>query len=121
MSTEMDYEDIRDSLKSLPITWYPGLLVALVQESYKAGVWKPFGASTAVRALEGSNGNMSLISNVEEGDECKEDCRKCTGEYCETHTTDPCDCDVVDRHRYNPGMPAKIEDVRKRAARKEKE
>ena len=53
------YEEIRDSLKALPMTWYPSLLVALIQESYKAGVWKPFGASTAVRALEGQNGDMT--------------------------------------------------------------
>jgi len=27
-----------------------------------------------------------------------DDCGRCSGEYCETHGNDPCDCDVVDRH-----------------------
>ena len=26
------------------------------------------------------------------------DCTRCSGEYCETHTDRPCDCDVVQRH-----------------------
>ena len=33
----------------------------------------------------------------------KENCERCTGEYCDEHITDPCDCDVVDRH--SSGVP----------------
>ena len=29
---------------------------------------------------------------------CDEDCIMCSGEYCEQHFDQPCDCDVVDRH-----------------------
>jgi len=28
-----------------------------------------------------------------------QDCSKCTGEFCETHGANPCDCDVLDRHK----------------------
>jgi|SRR5581483_352871 len=31
--------------------------------------------------------------------ECEDDCTRCSGEYCETHITDPCDCDCEERHR----------------------
>lgn len=33
---------------------------------------------------------------------CPEDCQMCSGEYCENHFAEPCDCDVVDRHHYVP-------------------
>lgn len=29
---------------------------------------------------------------------CKPDCPMCSGEYCERHITEPCDCDVIERH-----------------------
>ena len=32
---------------------------------------------------------------------CEEDCTRCSGEYCEKHFNEPCDCDVVDRHMPN--------------------
>jgi len=31
-------------------------------------------------------------------DTCDENCTRCSGEYCEQHSTDPCDCDVDARH-----------------------
>lgn len=34
------------------------------------------------------------------------DCPKCSGEYCESHGTDPCDCDVVERHAAQPDQRA---------------
>jgi hypothetical protein len=43
------------------------------------------------------------------GDECpttgEKDCRKCSGEFCETHGIEPCDCDSADRHHYDPTRP----------------
>jgi len=30
---------------------------------------------------------------------CKPDCKMCSGEYCATHYAQPCDCDVIDRHK----------------------
>lgn len=32
---------------------------------------------------------------------CEPDCQRCSGEYCDTHINDPCDCDVIDRHSDN--------------------
>ena len=29
---------------------------------------------------------------------CDENCTRCTGEYCDQHYLDPCECDVVERH-----------------------
>lgn len=29
---------------------------------------------------------------------CPEGCTRCSGEYCERHFDQPCDCDVVERH-----------------------
>lgn len=29
-------------------------------------------------------------------------CRRCTGEYCDTHGADRCDCDTADRHAKEP-------------------
>lgn len=29
---------------------------------------------------------------------CPADCMMCSGEYCERHQYDPCECDVLDRH-----------------------
>jgi phosphoribosylaminoimidazole carboxylase (NCAIR synthetase) len=30
---------------------------------------------------------------------CEEDCNMCSGEYCNIHFTDKCECDVIDRHK----------------------
>lgn len=30
--------------------------------------------------------------------DCDEGCHRCSGEYCNKHGTDPCDCDAADRH-----------------------
>lgn len=29
---------------------------------------------------------------------CDEDCLRCNGEYCDIHITEPCECDVCERH-----------------------
>jgi hypothetical protein len=31
---------------------------------------------------------------------CGDDCSRCSGEYCETHGMQPCECDTADRHCY---------------------
>lgn len=36
---------------------------------------------------------------------CDEDCSACSGEYCRTHFTEPCDCDGAERHAA-PTAPA---------------
>lgn len=46
------YEPLRDSLKGLPPTWYPDLLITIVDASYDAGVWQPGGASEFVKKVE---------------------------------------------------------------------
>lgn len=33
------------------------------------------------------------------------DCQMCSGEYCEIHMGDPCDCDVIDRHKIQTSIP----------------
>lgn len=38
------------------------------------------------------------------------DCQKCSGEFCETHGVDPCDCDTADRHIYQAGNPSPAAD-----------
>lgn len=37
---------------------------------------------------------------------CADDCSRCSGEYCETHGTDPCDCDSEERHRFRAEVRA---------------
>lgn len=29
---------------------------------------------------------------------CEDDCQRCSGEYCETHLLEPCDCGTAERH-----------------------
>lgn len=29
---------------------------------------------------------------------CEEGCTRCSGEYCDVHFCQSCDCDVVERH-----------------------
>lgn len=41
---------------------------------------------------------------IEDDDECDEDCPRCSGEYCNRHGNEPCDCDVVDRHTAPPNI-----------------
>jgi hypothetical protein len=48
MNDNINYEELRAGLMNLPDTWYPDLIRALVEASYKKGVWKPNGCSTFV-------------------------------------------------------------------------
>jgi len=45
--------------------------------------------------------------------ECDEDCPSCSGEFCETHGIEPCDCDTAERHeaaRMDAGAPESPEE-----------
>lgn len=44
-----------------------------------------------------------MRDSLELSAECKSgDCGKCSGEYCETHNTRPCDCNCAERHMIPP-------------------
>lgn len=46
----LDYTELVRAVKSMPKTWYPGLLVELVRAAYKrGGIFKPNGASLFVK------------------------------------------------------------------------
>ena len=47
-----DYGDLKKGLESLPRTWYPDLIRALVETSYRNGVWNPGGASRFISEVE---------------------------------------------------------------------
>ena len=56
------YDDLRSFLEGLPITWYPDLVRAMVQASYRMGVWNPKGASRFISDVE--NGNVTDAQGV---------------------------------------------------------
>ena len=47
-----DYEEIVESLKDLPMTWYPGLLIDLTKLAYGSGCFQPGGASRIIKRVE---------------------------------------------------------------------
>lgn len=47
-----NYEELRDNLRNLPVTWYPDLLRNLVLAAYAKDVFKPNGASTLIKNTE---------------------------------------------------------------------
>jgi len=49
---------------------------------------------------------------VDPDPECPgQECSRCSGEYCDVHITDPCDCDVAARHANDIGKPAPVSPV----------
>lgn len=51
--TEMSYDELRDALGRLPMTWYPALIRAMVEASLAKGVWLPMmGAGAFVESVE---------------------------------------------------------------------
>ncbi len=46
------YNEIVDILKNIPITFYPALLLELIEVSYKRKVWIDGGASKLVKRIE---------------------------------------------------------------------
>lgn len=49
---ETNFDKIVDSIKDLPITWYPGLLIELVKEAYRLGVFVPGGVTKLLKKVE---------------------------------------------------------------------
>lgn len=53
----ISYRDLEQLLRELPATWYPALLVALIEGAYTRNVWRPgkvqqFVANIESRILE---------------------------------------------------------------------
>jgi hypothetical protein len=46
------YEDLCNGLKDLPQTWYPALLITMVEAAYSKRVFVPGGASSLIRKAE---------------------------------------------------------------------
>lgn len=46
------FKDLNESLKDLPVTWYPALLKTLVEEAIKKNTFVPGGATEFVRKIE---------------------------------------------------------------------
>ena len=46
------YREVSESLKDLPMTWYPGLIKELIKEAYKKNVFLPGGAGVFVEGVE---------------------------------------------------------------------
>jgi len=47
-----DYNDLKEGLKNLPVTWYPALIIEMACAAYKRKVFVPGGASKLIRELE---------------------------------------------------------------------
>jgi hypothetical protein len=46
-----------------------------------------------------------VYKDADAPEECGKDCTRCSGEYCNIHFDQPCDCDVVERHRQSAATP----------------
>lgn len=50
---DLNYEQLREALSKLPMTWYPDLIRAMVEASLEKGTWHPMmGASGFVHKVE---------------------------------------------------------------------
>ena len=58
-----DYEDVRDGLSGLPITWYPDLICKMVEYAYKRRVFVKGGASILVSNVEKRIGKSRQVKN----------------------------------------------------------
>jgi hypothetical protein len=47
-----DYNELVEFLRTLPMTWYPALLMEMVRAAYKKKVFKPHMASQCVKDIE---------------------------------------------------------------------
>jgi hypothetical protein len=54
------YEEIVEMLNTMPMTWYPALMVTLVEAGYKKKVFLPSGASTIIQTLERKLGKANV-------------------------------------------------------------
>ena len=69
---EVDYDEIVALLGKLPMTWYPGLLLEMVEQGYAHNVYQPGGASLMVARLEeriGQSRGADLGEENENNDE----------------------------------------------------
>jgi hypothetical protein len=51
-----DYNDLKNGLKNLPMTWYPALILEMVKAAYKKNVYLPGGASKNIKQAEQREG-----------------------------------------------------------------
>lgn len=51
-----DYDDLRDSLQKLPMTWYPALIKTMIEAAYHKKVFIKGGASNFVKKIEKEQG-----------------------------------------------------------------
>lgn len=49
---DMDYEQIVQSLRNLPMTWYPALIVEMIEAAHNKKVFKDGGATSLARSVE---------------------------------------------------------------------
>lgn len=52
---EISYETLQNELERLPLTWYPGLILHLVELSYNKKIFLPGGASRIIHQWESRN------------------------------------------------------------------
>jgi len=63
----VSYEELRKHLTELPPTWYPDLIRAMAEASYKKNVFKvPFGCSTFIKHLE-KEWHYDILSKIKLG------------------------------------------------------
>jgi hypothetical protein len=63
---QASYEDIVELLNTLPTTWYPALLVTMVEAAYKKPVFQPGGASRIIAKVEARIGKAKDVENESE-------------------------------------------------------
>lgn len=48
----IDYKDLEDGLEKIPVTWYPAIILHIIEVAHKRNVFKPYGASRMIRKFE---------------------------------------------------------------------
>ena len=56
----MNYDDWEKEIETLPTTWYPALIIKMVEEAYRKKVFVTGGASTLIQRVE--NKSQGLIA-----------------------------------------------------------
>lgn len=64
-------------------------------------------AAKEIRPLLAAAASPQTPAPQEDALKCEDDCSRCSGEYCDKHITDPCDCDVLERHSSDWDKPDK--------------
>lgn len=60
------YEDLVAYLREQPMTWYPALIVEMVEAAYKKKVFLPGGASTIIAKWEEKNGRAHANQSIKQ-------------------------------------------------------